>query len=238
MKNSNVCYIGSEGCVGCLKKRFSLFKNLSKEELALLNVNRIALNIKKGKKVFEAGEKTMGLICLNQGKVSISVEDDLGLSQIVSLKKEVEFLGFNELLSEKRYHTTATAITDVSVCIIDKEDFLEVVNTNSNLSIRIIQSLAKEVGDIEKRTVRLTQKNMRSRMAETILELGETYGYNEKKQLNVELKRKELANLSNMITANAIRTLSNFAKEKIIEIDNRKIWILSERKLRKIANEI
>ena len=38
-----------------------------------------------------------------------------------------------------------------------------------------------------------------------------------------------------MTTSNAIRTLSNFAAEKLIAIDGRKIKILEEDKLRKIS---
>jgi hypothetical protein len=38
-----------------------------------------------------------------------------------------------------------------------------------------------------------------------------------------------------MTTSNAIRTLSNFAAEKLIAIDGRKIKILEEEKLKKIS---
>jgi hypothetical protein len=38
-----------------------------------------------------------------------------------------------------------------------------------------------------------------------------------------------------MTTSNAIRTLSNFAAEKLIAIDGRKIKILEEDKLKKIS---
>ena len=38
-----------------------------------------------------------------------------------------------------------------------------------------------------------------------------------------------------MTTSNAIRTLSNFANEKLITIDGRKIKIIEEDRLRKIS---
>ena len=49
------------------------------------------------------------------------------------------------------------------------------------------------------------------------------------------MAREDLANLSNMTTSNAIRTLSNFGSEKIIVVDGRKIKILNEPLLRKIS---
>ena len=42
------------------------------------------------------------------------------------------------------------------------------------------------------------------------------------------LSREDLANLSNMTTSNAIRTLSQFATERLITIDGRKIKIIDE----------
>ena len=44
-----------------------------------------------------------------------------------------------------------------------------------------------------------------------------------------------MANLSNMTTSNAIRTLSNFATEKLIIIDGRKIKLIDEERLKKIS---
>ena len=53
--------------------------------------------------------------------------------------------------------------------------------------------------------------------------------------LSIYLSREDLANLSNMTTSNAIRTLSNFATERLITIDGRKIKIIDEEKLKKIS---
>ena len=88
----------------------------------------------------------------------------------------------------------------------------------------------------DERTVNLTQKHIRGRLAESLLFLKETYGLEEDEStLSIYLSREDLANLSNMTTSNAIRTLSNFATEKLITIDGRKIKIIDEEKLKKIS---
>ncbi|MBC8266843.1 MAG: Crp/Fnr family transcriptional regulator [Flavobacteriales bacterium] len=236
---SKNCISEKDGCVNCLKKRFSLLNKLSEAELQILNSNRKSYNIKRGKSIYNIGEKPKGLICLSQGQAKISVGDEFGNLQIVSLKKKVDFLGFHELMSKSNYSTTATAINDVDICIIDKKDFFSVVTHNNDFSMKIIKQLAKDLQNTEKRTIKLTQKHMRSRLAETILELVEIYGFvkNEKGLINVELKRKEFANISNMTTANAIRTMSAFVKEGIIKTERRKVWILDSIGLKKIQEE-
>ena len=47
---------------------------------------------------------------------------------------------------------------------------------------------------------------------------------------------RNIANLSNMTTSNAIRTLSTFANEKVIAIDGRKIKILDYNRLVRISS--
>ncbi len=49
------------------------------------------------------------------------------------------------------------------------------------------------------------------------------------------MSREDLANLSNMTTSNAIRTLSAFVTEHLITVDGRRIRILNEAQLHKIS---
>lgn len=88
------------------------------------------------------------------------------------------------------------------------------------------------------RTVSLTQKRIPARLAESILLLKESYGVEaDGATLSIYLSREDMANLSNMTTSNAIRTLSAFANEKVLAIDGRKIKIIDEEKLKKISQE-
>jgi CRP-like cAMP-binding protein len=86
------------------------------------------------------------------------------------------------------------------------------------------------------RTVTLTQKHIRGRLAESLILLKDKYGYeNDGTTLKAFLSREDIANLSNMTTSNAIRTLSTFASEKVIAIDGRKIRILDAVRLERIS---
>ena len=86
------------------------------------------------------------------------------------------------------------------------------------------------------RSVFLTQKYLDGRLADAILFLHNIYGYqSDNKTIDVSLSRKEIANLSNMNTSNAIRTLSTFASDNIISLKGRKIQILDLKKLENIS---
>ena len=66
--------------------------------------------------------------------------------------------------------------------------------------------------------------------------LKKNYGYEEDGEtIAMLLPREDLANMSNMTTANAIRTLSQFAQEGLVVINGRRIAILDENELEKIS---
>ena len=91
-------------------------------------------------------------------------------------------------------------------------------------------------GATDERVVNLTQKHIRGRLAESLLFLKENYGLEKDgATISIYLAREDLANLSNMTTSNAIRTLSIFENERIISLDGRKIKIIDEDKLHKIS---
>ena len=100
-----------------------------------------------------------------------------------------------------------------------------------------IHELSRNLGNSDTKIVNLTQKHIRGRLAEALIVLLDNYGYEEDDNmtLKIYMAREDLANLSNMTTSNAIRTLSNFVTEKIIVVDGRKIKILNEPQLRKIS---
>ena len=73
-------------------------------------------------------------------------------------------------------------------------------------------------------------------MAEALIALLESYGFEEDgATLRIYMSREDLANLSNMTTSNAIRTLSGFVNEKLILVDGRRIQVINESALRKIS---
>jgi CRP/FNR family transcriptional regulator, polysaccharide utilization system transcription regulator len=223
-------------CQNCLDNKMSVFKVLSQEEREILASTHVCIHYRKGDLIYREGEKPQGLLCLSAGKVKIFKEGIGGREQIVRMAKPVGFIGYRALFAEENYMASAMAIEDSTICIIHKESLLKVLKTNAELSLNIIRSFAAELGLSNTRTVTLTQKHIRGRLAESLIFLKDTYGYEDDgKTIKVYLSREDIANLSNMTTSNAIRTLSHFAAEEVIAVDGRKIQILDNEKLEKIS---
>lgn len=214
----------------------SIFSVLLPEEKEDLQSHITLAYYKKNEFIFKEGEKPSGFLFLVDGKVIIFKEGVGGREQIIRMTKPLGLIGYRALLAEEMHNGTAIALEDSTVGIISGDYLLHKLFKNPAFSFMIIQKLARELGFSNSRTVTLTQKHIRGRLAESLLLLKEKYGWeNDGATLKVYLSREDIANLSNMTTSNAIRTLSTFAGEKVIAIDGRKIRILDINKLEKIS---
>ncbi len=223
-------------CV-CFDKIKPLFPVLTQEELNFLSQHNACLQVKKNEIIYKEGERPTGLICLSEGKVKVYKEGFGGREQIVRLAKPVGFIGYRALFADENYLASAMAIENSVICVIEKDAFFEVMRKNPNLSLQIIKSLATELGFSNSRCVTLTQKHVRGRLAESLLVLLDTYGFEEDgKTISAYLSREDLASLSNMTNSNAIRTLRQFEQEQVISIEGRKIKILNLAKLERISD--
>ncbi len=223
-------------CEGCIDNKDSIFSVLTDKEKLFLKENIACVHYKKGENIFKEGFKPYGLILLSKGKVKIFKEGIGGREQIVRLAKANDFIGFRALFADDYYNASAIALDNSSICIIDKKKLLTLIHANSNLALQIIKQIAKDLGEAERRTISLTQKHLRGRLAESLLVLANTYGLEKDKQtLKVKLPREDLANLSNMTASNAIKTLYGFADEKVVELQGKLIKIIKMSELEKIS---
>jgi CRP-like cAMP-binding protein len=134
------------------------------------------------------------------------------------------------------HSTAATAIEPTVLYFVERDAFLKVIQKNISFCYAVLVAMSKDLGISETQTVNLTQKHIRGRLAETLLTLCKTYGMEgDGVTIAMYMAREDLANMSNMTTSNAIRTLSQFASEGLIGLDGRKIKVLDESELTRIS---
>lgn len=213
-----------------------LWQPLTPSQREFLAQSFIIQKYKKNEIIYCEGETPMHLMCLLSGKVKIFKEGVGGRSQIIRVIKDKEYFAYRAYFAEGNFVTAAAAFEPCTICLIPMPAIMKLLKENNDLAIFFIKQLSIDLGISDERTVNLTQKHIRGRLAESLLFLKDTYGLEEDEStLSIYLSREDLANLSNMTTSNAIRTLSNFATEKLITIDGRKIKIIDEDKLKKIS---
>lgn len=193
-------------------------------------------NFKKNQIIYAEGEAPEYLWCLLKGKVKKFKEGVGGRVQILRLIRPVQYFGYRAYFAQEPYVSSAGAFEASTLGSVPMELVMELIRNNNNLALFFIKELSRNLGGSDTKIVNLTQKHIRGRLAEALIVLKDNYGYeDDNSTLRIYMAREDLANLSNMTTSNAIRTLSGFVNEKIITVDGRRIRILNEAMLKKIS---
>lgn len=209
---------------------------LSPEERRQVVDNFTIHSFKKNQIIYLEKEEPEFLWCLLKGKVKIYKDGVCGRQQILRLIRPVQYFGYRAYFAQEPYVSSASAFEASTVGAIPMDVVKQMIWQNPKIAWFFLGELSHNLGNSDSRIVNLTQKHIRGRLAEALIVLRDSYGYEDDNiTLKIYMSREDLANLSNMTTSNAIRTLSGFVNEKLIVVDGRNIKILNESALRKIS---
>ena len=190
----------------------------------------------KNEIIHNDGDESAYVWMLLRGKVRIYNEGIGQRQQIIRLLKPYDIFGYRACIANEAYNSSAGTLEASTIYRMSRTYFNTLVQANGAFCYQVMLMMAKDLAFSEIRTVNLTQKHIRGRLAESLLLLLKNYGYEEDGMtIAMSLPREELANMSNMTTSNAIRTLSQFAQEELLAIDGRHIKIIDEKTLERIS---
>lgn len=215
-------------CKHCSSRVLGVLCNLDEKGVTECNDHKTTNAYKKGQVVFYEGNQAYGLYCVFSGRIKLYKTGVDGKQQIVRIAGPGDLLGYRSLFAQEPYHATAEALEEATICCIDKTAFFPVLAKNPSLALNIIKKLSKELRAAEDLATSIAQRSVRERMAELLLMLKETYGKPAKKgiRINLELSREEMAEMIGITQETAIRLLSEFKQDGLIEVKDREITIL------------
>ncbi len=223
-------------CDQCIVREFSSLKALGKDELLQMADCKTSYVIKKGEPIFEEGESVNGIFCIKDGICKLSKFSANGKDQIVKLVKPGELLGQRSLISDEPANLSAVALEDMEVCFIPKTEIMGFFNKNNQFSMNVMKTICGDLKEADDHMVSMAQKNVKERLAETLLYLEDTFGKNQDGSLHIQLSREELAGMIGTATESCIRLLSELNKIGIIDLTGKKITILDRNKLKRMAD--
>lgn len=222
-------------CEQCIVREFSSLKALNKDELLKLSDCKTSYTIKKGDVIFEEGENVNGIYCVKDGICKLTKLSPNGKDHIVKLVAKGELLGQRSMISDEPVNLSAIALEDMQVCFIPKTEVMGFFDKNNQFSMNVMKTICSDLRDSDDHMVSMAQKNVKERLAETLIYLEETFGKNEDGSLVIQLSREELSGMIGTATESCIRLLSDFNKLGLIELSGKKIVLKDVNKLRKIS---
>ncbi len=190
------------------------------------------LSFKKGEFVYEKGKQSNFFYLVKSGVVKTHHNDDKGKELITYLYKSGDFLGNASEDPHASNSDYATAMENTELYAISREDFYDILLQNPHIGIKLLEILNNNLVGLKKQLMNMAYGSVRKKTANTILLFAEKI---EKHPLqSIRISRSDLASVAGMAAESLIRTLSEFKKEGLIEIEGRNIKLLNSQALRNI----
>ena len=144
-------------------------KSVTADNLKEINHKKTTLHFQKGEVIFSEGNTLRGIYCLHSGKCKMTKLAPNGKEQIVRFIRKGEIVGHRSVISNSVAHLTVTALEDMEVCFIPKQEILDLFRSNSDFSLGITQAIAEDLDEANSSIANMAQKNVRERLAESLL---------------------------------------------------------------------
>ncbi|OSY88001.1 Crp/Fnr family transcriptional regulator [Tenacibaculum holothuriorum] len=222
-------------CEQCIIRQFNSLKELTKDELVRISACKTSKIIKKGEVLFEEGQHINGVFCVKDGICKVSKMSDNGREQIVHLIRKGDLLGERSLINNEVANLKATAVNDMEVCFIPRDEIVNDLQKNHNFTMDILKNMALSLKNADNVIVDMAQKTVKQRLAATLLYLDSKFNKTENGAIDVTLTREDIANIIGTATESAIRLLSEFKKKKLIALKGKQIFVLDTQQLQDIS---
>jgi CRP-like cAMP-binding protein len=224
-------------CADCKNRKESLLCRMKVNELEQISDAKSHKVFNKGDIIFREGAYPHGLFGIFKGKVKVYKIGEEGKEQIVRFANEGDLLGYHALLEGGKYAVNAKAMEETMLCHLPRDSFFLALKSNANVSFELMKELSMCLKQSERMLIDMMQKPVREKVAEALLILKESFGFEKDTNfLNVSLTRREIGDLASTTTESAIRVLSDFNKEGIIELSGKKIGFVDSKALVNLAN--
>ncbi|CAM3372633.1 response regulator [Aequorivita lipolytica] len=187
---------------------------------------------KKGENIYRKGDHSNNMFLILKGVVKTHTMEANAKELITGLYKADDFLGFTSFDDNIPYNETATAVEETEVVGISKTYVKDILKKSQDVSLELMNLLTNNLSEIKQQLVKMAYSSVRKKTAATILQFSEIM--NKKPNAPLRISRNDLATTAGIATESLIRTLSDFKRDGLIEIEGRDIRIIDMESLREI----
>ena len=209
-------------------------KNLHPQEWDIDPEKKKELVYSPGETIFKQDAFAPHVLYIIDGLVKISLQSASQKDLNLRIAQANDFLGFSAIFGDQTYNFTAISLTQVTVCMIDKQSLQNLLLKNPEFALHITAGNYQYEKQLLKVIQNLNYKHMRGKLASAIIYLTDPRWADT--SLFQYLNRQDLAGFAGISTESTIRFLKEFEKDKIIRLSGKEIFVLSQDKLIAVSN--
>ncbi len=224
-------YSEKTNCLNC-KKSAKCFQRLIPAELEFINKNKTQISYSKGENICKQGAFASYISYISDGLVKLYLESPNNKNINLRILKTSEFIGLSSIYGDNIYNYSAKALSDSTVCLIDKASFKKLLLNNGKFASEIIRLYCLYEKQMFNTIKSIGHKQMHGRLADALLYLTNKGSKHE--NIYSYISRKDIAEFSGISLESTVRLLTEWKKEGILKIEGRNIEITDLDKLKKI----
>jgi CRP-like cAMP-binding protein len=221
-----------KSCENCMVA-WKNFKNLSKDEIRLVDENRYEATFKPGEIILKQGSPASNAVFLASGMAKVYIEGLDNKSFILNIALPTQLIIGPGVHVHARHSFSVSALTVVQACFISFDIINQLIRQNVEFANGMIEDLSVKSYADHNKLISLTQKKMPGRLAEAILFFSDEVYKSD--VFDIILSRQEIGDMTNMAKESVVRILKELENSGVIRSDCSKITILDKEKLRVIS---
>jgi CRP/FNR family transcriptional regulator, cyclic AMP receptor protein len=202
---------------------FSLFRELSEQEIYHIVDISISRHWKKGSHVFLQDDPLVNVYFIYEGKVKIYKSDVSGKEQIVSILKQGDMFPHVGFFRKGGYPAFSEILEDAILVVVPIAQFEKVLIENPELCIKVFKVLGEKIVDLQERLEAQILNNTYQQIIKLLIRLGKEHGTHlsdGRILLKAEFTNRDLANMIGTTRETVSRTLTKLKKDQLIEADS------------------
>ena len=219
-------------------KHFDIFKDLTDREINVIDRISYMKHYKRRERIYGQGDPGDLVYLLKEGRVKIYKLSPDSKELTLAVLENGEIFGEMALIDEEPRGTIVETLDDSDICMIRRRDFEMLLKKKPDLAMHVTKLIGLRRREIENQLENLVFRNAPSRLAALLMSLAERHGVRDSQgiTLNVKLSQQELANLIGTAHETTSALLNEFKRLGFIDIRYRRIKILGQWQLKKIAD--
>ncbi len=220
----------NNSCENCpLKCDFYL---TAKEMFLVHQLEPIHATYKKHEIICKQNSSASHAIILLDGSAKMYIDGVNNRNIILNILLPSNYIGLLSVYGSPVYTYNVAALNNCLCCQIDIELIKTLYYNNHNFLLKLNNAFLQSVTSIMSKLISLNQKQIRGKVAESLLYLSQLY---DSDSFNLEITRKELGELSAVSEENAVRVITEFKNENIIELKSKFIQLKDIELLKRIS---
>jgi CRP-like cAMP-binding protein len=226
-----------------------LFAPLSGVERSKVEAQLVRRSHGKDDYLFFEGEPAQWLVFVAEGRVKMIKHSESGRETILATFGPGQIVGEVGVLVGDRYPATAQALEPTSTLSLHRAEYVELVRTHPDLAWALIAELGRRLQRAHETIRSMAVEKVERRVARVLLRMASASGERLEGdttrgeppgavRITAPLSRQDVADMAGTVLETAIRTMSKFQKQGLIETRGGHIILLKPHQLVAIAEEL